>query len=117
MATMFRKPKRNFRQRIVRDDSDDEHREEDMETQENNESLDIKPIADIKKSKEKKKKEKSKGVLSFDHDEGNDMSFRAWIIIVFTHQSHGIRHNTGKRPSTKHTYAYTWHWYTIFKKD
>lgn len=69
MSTMFRKPKRNFRQRIVKNDSDEEGTE-DMETEDVGYKPDTK--ADLpKKSKEKKKKDSSKSILSFDHEEGN----------------------------------------------
>lgn len=67
MATSFRKPKRNIRQRLVKFESDDENNE-DMDTEDTLPHIDIKPVP--QKKKEKKKKEKSKSVLSFDHDEG-----------------------------------------------
>ncbi|KAL4233284.1 PAX3- and PAX7-binding protein 1 [Mactra antiquata] len=70
---MFRKPKRNFRQRIVKNDSDDEPAEP-MDTEEADFQPEPKPDRQ-KKAKEKKKKDSSKSVLSFDHDEG-DTSFQ-----------------------------------------
>lgn len=70
MATMFRKPKRNFRQRVVTNDSDEENNDNEMEVEDT--PLTIQPAtATEKKVKEKKKKDKSKSVLSFDHEEGD----------------------------------------------
>ncbi|XP_045198488.1 PAX3- and PAX7-binding protein 1-like [Mercenaria mercenaria] len=68
-ATMFKKPKRKFRQRLVKFESDDEN-EEEMDTEGTPPRVQVKQ--ELNKSiKEKKKKEKSKAVLSFDHDEGD----------------------------------------------
>ena len=67
---MFRKPKRNFRQRIVKNESDDENGDDRMETEDTDDTMDIKPPLFTNKIKEKKKKEKNKTVLSFDHEEG-----------------------------------------------
>jgi hypothetical protein len=67
---MFKKPKRNFRLRPVKFESDDEN-EEEMDTEETAPRIQIKQEPNVNKPvKEKKKKEKSKSVLSFDHDEG-----------------------------------------------
>ena len=75
---MFRKPKRNFRQRNIKSDSDDEFIEQndDSNDAENSQDSFDTSVKSSKKSKEKKKKEKSKTVLSFDHEEGKVISFR-----------------------------------------
>lgn len=84
---MFKKPKRNFRQRLVKFESDDEN--DDMDTEETAPQIEIKRESP-KPVKEKKKKEKSKSVLSFDHDEGKKrcahvMSHEVYIIISCNH--------------------------------
>ena len=72
LSAMFRKPKRNFRQRVVNSDSDDEFKEQNEDSNDAESSRDSLNSVDKsdKKSKDKKKKEKSKTVLSFDHEEG-----------------------------------------------
>ena len=82
MSAMFRKPKRNFRQRNLKSDSDDEFNEQNddsMDTENSQDSFES-SVKASKKSKDKKKKEKSKTVLSFDHDEGKVISFRGNIL-------------------------------------
>ena len=81
MSAMFRKPKRNFRQRNIKSDSDDELMEQNEDSMDAESSKDSFESSDksSKKSKDKKKKEKSKTVLSFDHDEGKVISFRGKI--------------------------------------
>ena len=78
MSAMFRKPKRNFRQRIVKSDSDEEFNDQNDDSMDAESSKDSFDAGDkgSKKSKDKKKKEKSKTVLSFDHEEGKIISFR-----------------------------------------
>ncbi|XP_052809923.1 PAX3- and PAX7-binding protein 1-like [Mya arenaria] len=72
MASMFRKPKRNFRQRVVTNDSDDDENENDtkMEIDDNLDHIQILPEPP-KKPKEKTNMHKSSSVLSFDNDEGD----------------------------------------------
>ena len=76
---MFRKPKRNFRQRVVKNDSDEENNDNDMETEESETSIKIIPDQQ-KNTKDKKKKDKSKSVLSFDHEEGKKRFFKRLAI-------------------------------------
>ncbi|WAR08713.1 PAXB1-like protein [Mya arenaria] len=74
MASMFRKPKRNFRQRVVTNDSDDDENENDtkMEIDDNLDHIQILPEPP-KKPKEKTNMHKSSSVLSFDNDEAKQL--------------------------------------------
>ena len=85
---MFRKPKRNFRQRVLNSDSDDEFKgqnDDSMDAESSKDSFDAVDKSS-KKNKEKKKKEKSKTVLSFDHEEGTVHL----PTLVFLHTLHSF---------------------------
>jgi len=81
---MFRKPKRNIRQRVITNDSDDENDDSKMETEDNLDHIQILPEP-LKKKKEKKPMHKSSSVLSFDSEEGK-LIFRLDFIIKYTLQ-------------------------------
>jgi len=81
---MFRKPKRNIRQRVITNDSDDENDDSKMETEDNLDHIQILPEPP-KKKKEKKPMHKSSSVLSFDSEEGK-LIFRLDFIIKYTLQ-------------------------------
>ncbi|KAH3737797.1 PAX3- and PAX7-binding protein 1-like [Dreissena polymorpha] len=71
MASMFKKPKRNFRQRVATSDSDEEKNGNQMETVDNLDHIQILPEPKKPKEQKKDKIPKSSSVLSFDHEEGD----------------------------------------------
>nr|KAG5694080.1 hypothetical protein BaRGS_033699 [Batillaria attramentaria] len=82
MASMFKKPKRNFRRKIADDDSENENDgpQESMDVDEPQENTitapsvtePVKPKEKKKKSKIKEKEPAGKATLSFDHEEEAD---------------------------------------------
>ncbi|XP_041351810.1 PAX3- and PAX7-binding protein 1-like [Gigantopelta aegis] len=78
MATMFKKPKRNFRRKLVSESDSDQENDSKKDTkaeERNEEPMEISGTKDNDKKVKKKKSEKdaaAKIALSFDHDEGDD---------------------------------------------
>ncbi|KAH3737769.1 hypothetical protein DPMN_044363 [Dreissena polymorpha] len=67
--SMFKKPKRNFRQRVATSVSDEEKNGNQMETEDNLDRIQILPEPKKPKELKKDKIPKSSSVLSFDHKE------------------------------------------------
>ena len=81
MATMFKKPKRNFRGRRNGDDDEENDPDENSKDSLTVEDVPAKPeilVEPVKKKEKKKKKDKSDGkkaVLSFDHEDDEGALF------------------------------------------